>query len=53
VREATPGRYYHDLAGERARVRRRVPWLFALVIVLAIIAVASGWYNMHQVRPLP
>ena len=53
VREAAPGLYYHDLAAEQARVRRKMPWLVALAIVLAIIALALGWYNAHQVRPLP
>jgi hypothetical protein len=52
VREAAPGRYYHDVEGERARVRRKMPWLVALIIVLAIIAVALGWYESHRVVPL-
>jgi len=53
VREASPGRYYHDLAGERARMRRRMPWMLGLIIILGIVAVALGWYNMHHVRPIP
>lgn len=52
VREAAPGRYYHDLAGERARMRRKMPWLVGLIVILAIVAIALGWYNMHHVRPL-
>ena len=45
VREATPGRYYHDLEGERARVRRKMPWMIALIIVLLIVAIALGWWE--------
>lgn len=52
VREAAPGRYYHDLAGERARMRRKMPWLLGLVVILAIVAIALGWYDAHHVRPL-
>lgn len=52
VREASPGRYYHDLAGERARVRRKMPWMITLIVILALIAIALGWYNAHHVRPL-
>ena len=52
VREAAPGRYYYDLAAERARVRRKMPWLVALMVILAIVAIALGWYNAHHVRPL-
>ena len=52
VREAGPGLYYHDLAGERERVRRKMPWLVALIVVLAIIALALGWYESHRVVPL-
>lgn len=52
VREAGPGLYYHDLAGERARMRRRMPWMIALIVVLAIVAIALGWYESHHVRPL-
>jgi hypothetical protein len=48
VREAAPGRYYHDLAGERARRQEKMPWLIALVIVLAIIAIALGWWGSKQ-----
>lgn len=49
VREAAPGRYYHDLAAERARMRRKMPLLIALVIVLAAIAIALGWWEAHRV----
>jgi len=52
VREAAPGRYYHDLAGEQARMRRKMPWLLGLVVILAIVAIALGWYNAHHMRPL-
>lgn len=52
VREAAPGRYYHDCAGERQRMRRKMPWLVGLVVILAIVAIALGWYNAHHVRPL-
>jgi hypothetical protein len=52
VREASPGRYYHDLAGEQARIRRKMPWMLGLIIILGIVAIALGWYNMHHVRPL-
>ena len=52
VREAAPGTYYHDLAGERERVRRKMPWMVALIVILAIVAIALGWYNAHHVRPL-
>jgi hypothetical protein len=51
IREAGPGRYYHDLAGERARMRRKMPWMIALIIVLAIIAIAFGvWEGRRGVR---
>ena len=53
VREATPGRYYHDVAGERARMRRKMPWLLGLIVILGIVAIALGWYAAHHVRPLP
>ena len=53
VRGASPGRYYHDLAGERERVRRKMPWMLGLIVILAIIAIALGWYNAHTVRPIP
>ena len=53
VREAAPGRYYHDLAGERARMRTKMPWLLGLVVILLIVAVALGWYNAHHAQPLP
>jgi hypothetical protein len=53
VREAAPGLYYHDLAAERARMRAKMPWLVGLALILAIVAVALGWYNAHHVRPLP
>jgi len=52
VREAGPGRYYHDVAGERERMRRKMPWLVGLIVVLAIIAFALGWYESHHVGPL-
>ena len=51
VREATPGRYYHDLEGERARMRRKLPWLIALIVVLAIVAIALGWWASDHVPP--
>jgi hypothetical protein len=51
--EATPGLYDHDLAAERARMRAKMPWLLGLALILAIVAVALGWYNAHHVRPLP
>lgn len=52
VREGAPGLYYHDLAGERARVRAKMPWLIGLAVILAVIALALGWYNAHHVGPL-
>jgi len=52
VREAAPGLYYHDVAGERERMRRKTPWLLGLALLLAIVAIALGWYAAHQVRPL-
>jgi hypothetical protein len=52
VREASPGRYYHDLAAEQARIRKRMPWLVGLIVILAIVAVTLGWYNAHHIRPL-
>jgi len=27
--------------------------MLALVVILAIIAIALGWYNAHTVRPIP
>ena len=48
VREAAPGRYYHDVEGERARMRRKLPWLLAMVVILAIIAIALGWWEAHR-----
>ena len=52
VGEAAPGLYYHDVAGERERMRRKTPWLVALAVILAIVAIALGWYASHHVRPL-
>lgn len=52
VREAAPGRYYHDVAAEREKMRARMPWLLGLIVILLIVAVALGWYNAHHVRPI-
>ena len=52
VREAAPGLYYHDVAADRARVRAKMPLMIGLVVILAIIALALGWYNAHHVRPI-
>jgi len=27
--------------------------MLGLIIILGIVAVALGWYNMHHVRPIP
>ena len=52
VREASPGLYYHDVAAEQARVRAKMPWLIGLAVLLAIIAIALGWYNADHVGPI-
>lgn len=45
IREASPGRYYFDVAEQRARFARRVPWLIALVVLLAIVAFWLAYYT--------
>ncbi|HWE41144.1 MAG TPA: hypothetical protein VG432_01470 [Gemmatimonadaceae bacterium] len=52
VREAAPSLYYHDVAAERARVRAKMPWLIGLAVILALVAIALGWYNAHHVGPI-
>ena len=53
IRERAPGEYYYDVAAERAGMRKKIPWLFALAVVLGLIAIALGYYNNHHVEPLP
>ena len=44
IREASPGRYYFDVAEQRARIAKRMPWLIALIVVLALVAVWLYYY---------
>ena len=44
IREASPGRYYFDAAEQRARTAKRIPWLIALIVVLALVAVWLYYY---------
>ena len=30
----------------------KMPWLIGLVVILALVALALGWYNAHHVGPL-
>ena len=53
IRESSPGRYYYDVEGERARMRAKMPWLLGLAVILALIALALAWYNGRHVEPLP
>jgi hypothetical protein len=53
IREASPGRYYYDIEAERARVKRKMPWMLGLIVLLAAIAIALAWYNGRHVEPLP
>ena len=40
IREAAPGTYYYDRAGEHARMRRQLPIALGLVVVAAALALA-------------
>ena len=53
IRETVPGTYYYDVAAERAQVQKKIPWLIALAVVLALVAVALAYFGNHQVKPLP
>ena len=53
VREASPGRYYFDVAAERARLRSRMPWLLALIALLFAAAIVLHYYNTRSAPPLP
>ena len=49
IREGpTPGTYYYDAAGQRAKMRRALP--LVLVLVLALVAVLFGvaWWSAHR-----
>ena len=53
VREAAPGRYYHDISAERARMKQRAPWLIAVAVALVVLAVVLSYFASHRVTPLP
>ena len=53
VREASPGRFYYDREAERAKIRRRMPWLIGLAVVLLLVAVALMYWAPPRVRPMP
>jgi hypothetical protein len=53
IRESSPGRYYSDVESERARMRKKMPWLLGLAVVLILVAIALAWYNSHHVEALP
>lgn len=40
VREAAPGAYYYDQVGERARMRRQLPILLAIIAALLLVLLA-------------
>ena len=52
IREAAPGRYYYDHAAERARARKRMPWLIGLIVVLLVVMLVLLYFARPHVRPL-
>lgn len=53
IREAAPGRFYYDAAAERARARKRMPWLLAIIVLLAVTMVVLFYLMPRHVQPLP
>lgn len=49
IREGpTPGTYYYDAAGQRAKMRRTLPLVLALVAALCAVSVGFAWWIAHR-----
>jgi hypothetical protein len=52
IREGpTPGTYYYDAAGQRAKMRRTLPLLLGLVVVLGAVIVGLAWRTARRGAP--
>ena len=51
IREATPGTYYYDAAGQRALFRARLPFILALVGGALALTAALAYWGAHRGGP--
>jgi len=47
----TPGTYYYDAAGQRAKMRRALPIVLGLVLALLAVILGVAWWTAHRRMP--
>lgn len=52
IREGpTPGTYYYDAAGQRAKMRRTLPIVLGVVVALSAVMVGVAWWIAQRRAP--